>query len=42
MDLINVDFDADKGPIQELARLFNATFEFDLNARTVRFRAVST
>jgi len=36
--LINVDFEADKKPIEELSRIFGATFEYDPDNKTARFR----
>jgi hypothetical protein len=40
VDLVNVDFDADKGAIQEMARLFHVSFEHDMETKTVRFRTL--
>jgi hypothetical protein len=41
VELINVDFEADKKPIEELCRLFKMTFEHDPETKTVRFSPIS-
>jgi hypothetical protein len=40
-ELINVDFQADRKPIEELSKVFGAPFEHDPQTKTVRFRSIS-
>jgi hypothetical protein len=41
VELIDVDFGADKKPIEELSKIYGATFEHDPLTKTVRFRPIS-